>query len=223
MGLREEKRERMRREILDAAIAVFREQGFEETRVKDIIDRARVSEATFFNYFAAEPGAEAKEVLLHEVALESIDLYAVLLREELTKHHMTVPDRIREIGTVVGLVYTTDPELQRVVLSRTAIFHGARGVLRDKELETYDLLAQLLSDGQDRGEIRADVDAMQLAEVMTGILTMVIGNCLIGFLGATPADLPTRLAAAFETFLGGCELTGTAARPARRRRPASTR
>lgn len=54
MGLREEKKERTRREILDTAIGLFRERGYDNTRIQDIIERIPISEATFFNYFPAK-------------------------------------------------------------------------------------------------------------------------------------------------------------------------
>ena len=51
MGLREEKKAEQRRAILDTAAALFRKRGYEETRVRDIVERLRISEVTFFNYF----------------------------------------------------------------------------------------------------------------------------------------------------------------------------
>ena len=53
MGLREEKKTAQRRAILDAAVALFRRRGYEQTRVQDIIDRLRISEAS--NTIAAFP------------------------------------------------------------------------------------------------------------------------------------------------------------------------
>ena len=46
-----QKKERSRAAIIENAIALFRERGFEATRVREIADAADVSEATFFNYF----------------------------------------------------------------------------------------------------------------------------------------------------------------------------
>ncbi len=43
MGLREEKKVEQRRAILDAAVALFRKRGYEQTRVQDIITRLRIS------------------------------------------------------------------------------------------------------------------------------------------------------------------------------------
>ena len=51
MGLREEKKRETRDAIVATALELFRTQGFEGTRIQDIAQRLRISEATFFNYF----------------------------------------------------------------------------------------------------------------------------------------------------------------------------
>ena len=49
--MREEKKQEQRQAIVDMALALFRERGFDETRVQDVTERLGISETTFFNYF----------------------------------------------------------------------------------------------------------------------------------------------------------------------------
>lgn len=50
-GLRERKRQENRQAILSAARDCFREQGFERTTIRDIIQRTDLAAGTFYNYF----------------------------------------------------------------------------------------------------------------------------------------------------------------------------
>src|SRR5213080_4444421 len=91
MGLREEKKAEQRRAILDTAIALFRERGYEQTRVQDIIQRSRISEATFFNYFPK------KDALIFEIAIDQLDSTIAAATELLNRNDTGVPARLRHL------------------------------------------------------------------------------------------------------------------------------
>lgn len=50
-GARARKKEDIRRRILDAALALFQKNGFDQTTTKQIATRAKIAEGTLFNYF----------------------------------------------------------------------------------------------------------------------------------------------------------------------------
>ncbi|MGI5330663.1 TetR/AcrR family transcriptional regulator [Actinomadura nitritigenes] len=74
-GLRERKKAGLRRELIESALALIEEQGFDATTVRQIADRAEVSTRTFNRYF----GSKEDVVLAHEDQLMD-DLMAELER-----------------------------------------------------------------------------------------------------------------------------------------------
>jgi AcrR family transcriptional regulator len=51
LGLRERKKQRTRRTIVDVATRLFAEQGYDQTTLVQIADTAEIAPSTFFNYF----------------------------------------------------------------------------------------------------------------------------------------------------------------------------
>jgi AcrR family transcriptional regulator len=54
MGLRERKRQHTRQQLINAAMRLFEEKGYEQTTVAEIALAADVSTKTFFNYFTSK-------------------------------------------------------------------------------------------------------------------------------------------------------------------------
>lgn len=213
MGLREEKKRQQRGEILIAGIELFRQHGYDETRVQDIVDRVGVSEATFFNYFVS------KEALLEEYAIGSVKLYSDLIRQEMADEDRSVPDRIRDLLRIIGLgLEQEDRQFMAVVATRSKLFYGGEGAMFEKQVLAQGLLATLFREGQSRGEIRSDVDANALAESLTGAYVFTIVNWLTGRWKDSGRLVPRMLRVA-DIVLEGCRTDApAAAAPSRARR-----
>src|SRR6266699_4601427 len=54
LSLRDRKRERTRRALIDAAAALFERKGYDETTIAEIAAAADIGTRTFFSYFASK-------------------------------------------------------------------------------------------------------------------------------------------------------------------------
>jgi len=86
-GLRERKKQRTRDQIVEAAMRLFAERGYQATTIADIATAADVAPRTFFSYF---PSKEA--VVFHNVERD-LDGLATALRDRLPGE--TVFDALR--------------------------------------------------------------------------------------------------------------------------------
>lgn len=197
MGLREQKKAQLRQELFTTAMEMFRHRGYDATRVVDIVERVRVSEATFFNYFPT------KEAVLQESATEGKDLYRILLEHLLSRTEEPVVDRVRELVRVVGEFFAADDVFMETVVTETNLFYGSTGDAASKDLANFALLAELFRQGQERGEVSSKLDPLQLAEMLTAVYMLTITNWLIRQWGERD-DLESRLGHAMDVFFEGC-------------------
>lgn len=210
MGLREEKKAEQRRAILNTAATLFRKRGYEETRVRDIVDRLRISEVTFFNYF------HTKDALIVAFAVEGLEYSIASVERELERHDVSVPDRFQGLARQWAKSWDDDPVFQGLVAKQSKMMTEATGVLREKGHELYRQYERLFGEGQKRGEIRDDQKPLHLAEMMEGMLTLIAGNWVSGWWENRSDSLEQRFMNAMEVFLEGC-------RPAKRTSPRASR
>ena len=83
MGLRERQKTGRTQRILDAAVVLFTEKGFDQVKAEEIAEQAEVSVGTLYNYFGSK-----NEILLTLSALENeqIEALAAAHKADLTVH-----------------------------------------------------------------------------------------------------------------------------------------
>ena len=88
-------------------------------------------------------------------------------------------------------------------MAETNLFYGSSGDAAAKDHANFALLAELFRQGQERGEVRRELDPLQLAEMLTAVYMLTITNWLIRWWGERD-DLESRLSQAMDVFLEGC-------------------
>jgi AcrR family transcriptional regulator len=196
MGLREEKKQRLRAQLYETAIELFRTRGFDETRVQDVIDAVGVSEPTFFNYF------RSKDAVLEEFASRALDGFLDQLRQAVDDSQ-PVGETVRGLLASVAAFFAGDRDFMAVVATRSSLFRGARGGVLERERAMYSLLTELFRRAQQRDEIRPELDPQRLAETLTGAYMLATINWLVGWWD-TRDDLADRLHEQGTVLLSGC-------------------
>jgi TetR/AcrR family transcriptional regulator len=155
--------------ILQAATALFADQGFEGTSVDAIVARAKVNKRMVYHYFGSKE-------LLYEKVLASVYERLAGLEIATLQHHLSTP---RLISALVELYFDflwRNPEFVRLLLwenLRQGSSLGRTPAPPNKEPMLGQLRA-ILQPRMQRREIRSDLDVRQ-------VVVSLIGLCLIYF------------------------------------------
>jgi AcrR family transcriptional regulator len=156
---RQKRGKEKRRRVYAAAVRAFGEHGFDEARVEDIVAAAGVSWGTFFRYFPR------KEDVLLELGVE---------------HYRSRVQPVGRAGLAGGPVrgVLRSMMVEMLTSDMPSHLHGAMlreitstpvrfvALLADDDQPWLVLAAELLTAGQEQGEVRDDVDALTLAAVV---------------------------------------------------------
>jgi AcrR family transcriptional regulator len=191
--VRDSKRAAMRQRLFEAALALFRTQGVAATTIRQIAAAAGTGLGTFFNYFAG------KEAVLAEIGR---------IRQERIEARLRAPAlvdasaraRVEEVLLALVAGMEEEPELTRAIIQAAMaspdLFHGERA----RFVALTDLLADVLRDGQMRGEVAADGDMEAAAHL---IIAIYIALTLDWAARASDYDLLPALLAHLETLWRG--------------------
>lgn len=166
-GLRVKHKNKRAEQVLDAADALFRSQGYEVTKIEDIAEQASVASATVYNYFKNKPN------LLMEIALRHVRAALPERRRFLEN----LPDDPVE-GIIAFEQLLADQAVRhltreswRIVMS--AQFLDTEGVAH-RTGKRLDLLIRrqyvhMLTSYQASGRIRPEVDVVTLCDILISI------------------------------------------------------
>src|ERR1700677_3757480 len=185
-GLRERKKARLRQQIIDTSIKLFRKRGYDNTRVDDIVHMLEISQPTFFRYFPT------KDAVLREVGERAYACICERLRSELSSQAGT-DDRLRRLYITMAREVEADRKLWQAVVLSGAMDPVRSAELRGHEEAAVSLLQEILTQGQKRGEVTRAFPVVHLAEFMEGIYNTVVRQWAVDLTG--PHQLTDRCGA----------------------------
>jgi AcrR family transcriptional regulator len=193
-GLRERKKARLRQQIIDTSIRLFRKRGYENTRIDDIVRMLEISQPTFFRYFPS------KDAVLREVGRRGFACIKEHLETELSSQAST-SERLRRMYQGMAREVESDRPLWRAVVLSGAMDPVRSPEMRRSEEIAASLLREILMEGQKRGEITRAFPVAHLSEFMEALYTTIVRRWVIDLNG--PHDLSERIRSAVDFFLRG--------------------
>ena len=193
-GLRERKKARLREQIIETAIRLFRKQGYEKTRVDDIVRILEISQPTFFRYFPS------KDAVLRDVGRRGFECIAERIKSELSTKAGTA-ERLHRLYHAMALEVEADRPLWKAVVLSGAMDPVRSPEVRGAECIVAGLLREILGQGQKRGEITDAFPLVHLAEFMEALYHTVVRQWTVDLTG--PHQLTERVDSAVEFFLRG--------------------
>lgn len=223
LGRRERKKLATRRRILEAALGLFEEKGYEATTVEEIAERADVAKGTVFNYFPQ------KRAFLLAAYWAWVDL---LLDRFGPVERWKGPVRAqleRLFGFLVDLLVEHRPIARLVVFETMKMAHeritdgygakGTEGRTEGREVGTEgpfssecradagavrvmeSMIQALLEKGRTKGEIRPAVDPAEGASFLAAVVFHTLVSGLVG--EASGREIKAALASKLDIIFTG--------------------
>lgn len=197
-GRRERRSAETRERIFRAALSLFAARGFQATTIEDITEAADVGKGTFFNYFPSKEHVLAAFGKLQRSKIEQ----AVAAAQG---GHEAMRNVLKRLVHAVAEEPGRSPALLRSILIAMLSNESVRETVAQNLELGRRRLEELVTIGQQRGEIRSDLPASDLSRVLQ---RSAFGTML--FWALRPTDpLAERLEVTFDVLL-----SGMAAKPA---------
>jgi AcrR family transcriptional regulator len=155
-------------DLIHAALEVFAEKGYQNSRLEEVAQAAGVTKGAIYYYFK-----DKEELLVHAVtdSLNSLDE----AEDKLLEPGLSASEKIR-LSIVEGWKRWTRPgfaKLYRLFVGEIAYSHPLiyEKWLQSGPMRTSKKWAEIIKEGQERGEFNRRLDAVAVSRFMLSSLT----------------------------------------------------
>lgn len=155
---REIKKREKRERLLNASLRLFREKGYEQTKVSEITRAAGVAKGTFFNYFPTKERvllALGEQMLGRLGRVETRDVF----------QQKNTRGKVKAMFYALASGLDADRELVKEMVYRGLRLPDLVDNSR-AQLDFRAMLILLIEQGKRKGEIREDVDVSFVADTL---------------------------------------------------------
>ncbi len=173
-GIREQKKQHTHKAIIEAAIKLFTERGFEETSMEELAREAGVGKSTIYGYFKAK-----SDIFLAFCDAELDFAFAELDRK--VDEQAPLVDQL--VAQMMGqMTYVTkNREFGRIFI-REMLFPSDVGLHKDSDLDRRYVgkLVEVLTNAQQRGELPEETDLLLMMAHLHALYLMVLSTLYTG-------------------------------------------
>jgi len=152
-------------EIIDKSIEIIGTKGIQGLTIKNLAKEIGISEPAIYRHF------ESKTAILITI-LDNFKEMASFMGAAMKDNNSPAMDKVEFMFTQIIGIFIETPSFISVIFSEE-IFRNEQ-ILKEKIIEIMDqneqTIEQIISSGQERGELRIDIDAKTLALIIMGTL-----------------------------------------------------
>ena len=173
-GKREQNKKKTRKAILEAAVRLFGEKGFEATSIDELAQAAGIGKGTVYTYF------KTKNDILIAYCEDGLDN----LRDELAPAlGRTLLDKLLTLFKTEFRYFSRNREFGRIYMQE-AVFPRPADLDAHLALDNryFDLLFPMFREAEDRGELRPGLLPLHVAGHFYGLFIMTVSAWYSGYL-----------------------------------------
>jgi AcrR family transcriptional regulator len=167
-GIREQKKRRTRNAIMEAAVRLFSEKGFEKTSIEQLARAAGIGKGTIYSYF------QTKTEIFHAFCEDELDfIHSELLAK--TDPIALLIDQLMILYMGEFSLISRNKEFGRLLMQQM-VFPVETDHVKAREIDDRWLMLvfSICRRAQDRNELRRDVDLLYIASHFYGLYIMTI-------------------------------------------------
>lgn len=157
---RQQRAEETKSSILESALHLFDERGFDAVTVEEITRTAGVSKGSFYTYFATK-----SDIIVAE--FWKIDDYYKEYAARNFRRYTTATDRLLAF-TRAQMRYVRDTVGNtnlKILYANQTLESGTSKIITNRRRHWYKIVQSTIEMGQERGEFRTDMDAEHMAQL----------------------------------------------------------
>ncbi|OEF97648.1 TetR/AcrR family transcriptional regulator [Desulfuribacillus alkaliarsenatis] len=171
---KKEVREKKRREqILEAALTVFSENGFHNTKVEEIARVAGIGKGTIYEYF------ESKADIFKSMLLSIMQKYVEAIEGQFDTSKSSWDNIIGMVDVIFNMLESQTKIHRLIMLEHTVSLEEFTPLILKERAKKIGIINKAIIHGQQTGEFNSDLEPTIVAEVIISSIESVVGTRMI--------------------------------------------